>query len=223
MLDLRGRRAQPRARKALAVTVSGQVSAPALDPEVAIAEDAAHRRRLSAHAAASRPDGVRFGLADPMLRRRHPQPIAQVADLQLRHCRPQGMRRTWSEADRAVTPGPARRRPGPARRKEIVNPWCTLALVIRFLSAAGLLLAVLLLFACSSATLKSAGTACSADSECAAGLSCLALGAFTDAGCTTAAKACSKSCTIDSDCAALGSNYKCFADCSGSHACGATQ
>lgn len=76
---------------------------------------------------------------------------------------------------------------------------------------------------CSSAPLKVAGTACSADSDCAAGLSCRALGAFTDAGCTTGAKACTKPCTIDADCAALGGSFKCFAACDGSRACGATQ
>ncbi len=76
---------------------------------------------------------------------------------------------------------------------------------------------------CSSPPLKVAGTACNADSDCAAGLSCLALGAFTDAGCTTGAKACTKPCTIDTDCASLGGSFKCFANCSGSRACGATQ
>jgi hypothetical protein len=77
--------------------------------------------------------------------------------------------------------------------------------------------------ACSSTSLKSAGIACSSDSECAAGLSCGALGSFSDGGCTPAAKACSKSCTLDSDCAPLGSTFKCFAACDGTHSCGATQ
>jgi hypothetical protein len=78
-------------------------------------------------------------------------------------------------------------------------------------------------FGCSSTPLKVAGTACNADSDCAAGLSCRALGSFTDAGCTTGAKACTKPCTIDTDCASLGGNFKCFAACDGSRACGATQ
>ena len=85
--------------------------------------------------------------------------------------------------------------------------------------------ALLLPFAaCSSASLKPAGTACGADSDCAAGLSCLDLVAIvSDAGCTTAAKACSKVCTLDTDCAALGSSFMCFTACDGSRACGATQ
>jgi len=78
--------------------------------------------------------------------------------------------------------------------------------------------------ACSSSTsLKSAGTSCSSDGECAAGLSCLPLGVFSDAGCMTAAKACSKTCSLDSDCAPLGTSYKCFAACDGTRSCGATQ
>lgn len=81
----------------------------------------------------------------------------------------------------------------------------------------------LVVIACSSNSLHPAGTACTSDSECAAGLTCVGLGAFTDAGCTTAAMACSKSCTLDTDCAALGSTYKCFAACDGSHSCEATQ
>jgi hypothetical protein len=88
------------------------------------------------------------------------------------------------------------------------------------LMATGLLMA---LFACSSSTLEPAGTACNSDSECAAGLSCLALAAVTDAGCTNLAKACSKACTINSDCASLGSNFTCFGNCGSSRACGATQ
>jgi hypothetical protein len=92
---------------------------------------------------------------------------------------------------------------------------------VLMLMAAGLVLA---LVACSSTTLKSAGTACSSDSECAAGLSCLPLAAVTDAGCTTLAKACSKNCTVNSDCTSLGSTFTCFGNCDGgSRACGATQ
>ena len=82
---------------------------------------------------------------------------------------------------------------------------------------------LLVLVACSSPTLKVAGTACSSDSDCAAGLSCLPLSAVTDAGCMTLAKACSKTCTINTDCASLGSNFTCFGNCGGSRACGATQ
>jgi hypothetical protein len=77
---------------------------------------------------------------------------------------------------------------------------------------------------CSSTTLKPAGTACAADSDCAAGLSCLGLVAVSsDGGCTTAAKACSKVCTLDADCAPLGANFLCFGGCGGTRSCGATQ
>lgn len=86
--------------------------------------------------------------------------------------------------------------------------------------ALGLLPAV----ACSSSPLKSAGTACNGDSECAAGLSCLALaGTVSDAGCTASIKDCSKPCTLDSDCVALGTSFKCFGACDGTRSCAATQ
>ena len=84
-------------------------------------------------------------------------------------------------------------------------------------------LPLLVAMACSSNSLRPAGTACNSDSDCAAGLTCVGLGAFTDAGCTTAAMACSKPCTLDTDCAALGSSYKCFAACDGTRSCEATQ
>jgi hypothetical protein len=37
------------------------------------------------------------------------------------------------------------------------------------------------------------------------------------------AKACSRPCSSDSDCAPLGSTFKCFSACVGTHACGATR
>ncbi|MGH7298273.1 MAG: hypothetical protein ACRELB_25260 [Polyangiaceae bacterium] len=78
--------------------------------------------------------------------------------------------------------------------------------------------------ACSSKALKSAGTACTSDSECAAGLSCLDLvGSVSDAGCTAAIKACSKNCTLDSDCTPLGASFRCVPGCNGASSCGATQ
>jgi len=91
------------------------------------------------------------------------------------------------------------------------------------LLCASLLLAPALACSSTSTALKPAGTSCGADSECAAGLSCLALGAFTDAGCTPAAKACSRVCTLDSDCTPLGPSFKCFAACDNTRSCGATQ
>jgi hypothetical protein len=86
----------------------------------------------------------------------------------------------------------------------------------------GVLLAAAL--GCSSSSLKPAGTACNSDSECAAGLSCASLvGTIDDGGCTAIVKACSKMCTLDSDCAPLGPSFKCFVTCDGIRACGATQ
>lgn len=91
------------------------------------------------------------------------------------------------------------------------------------------ILAVLLLFAllvafpeCSSTPLRSAGTVCGSDSDCGAGLLCFGLGTFTDAGCTTLAKSCSKRCSLDSDCSSLGANFKCLVACDATRACGAT-
>ncbi|HLK37729.1 MAG TPA: hypothetical protein VKU41_13305 [Polyangiaceae bacterium] len=79
------------------------------------------------------------------------------------------------------------------------------------------------LLSCGSSQLKAAGVACSSDSECGAGLACLGIGTFSDAGCSTAARACSKSCAIDSDCAPLGAAFACFLACDGSRSCGATR
>lgn len=76
---------------------------------------------------------------------------------------------------------------------------------------------------CSGSSLRPAGTSCSTDGDCAAGLVCLGLGMFTEAGCTSTAKACTKSCLMDSDCVSVGPKFKCFADCSGSNTCGQTQ
>jgi hypothetical protein len=88
-----------------------------------------------------------------------------------------------------------------------------------------LLAALPTVVACSdgTSTLKPAGISCSTDGECAAGLSCENLGSFSEAGCTPIAKACSRLCSTDSDCAPLGSTFKCFSACDGTHSCGATQ
>ncbi|HTQ42441.1 MAG TPA: hypothetical protein VMI75_06750 [Polyangiaceae bacterium] len=58
---------------------------------------------------------------------------------------------------------------------------------MRMVLVVAAMVAVPAFFGCSSAPLKVAGTACGADADCAAGLTCRALGAFTDAGCTTGA------------------------------------
>jgi hypothetical protein len=75
--------------------------------------------------------------------------------------------------------------------------------------------------ACSG-SLAPAGSGCSSDSDCAAGLSCLGVGLFSDAGCSSVARACSKPCRVDGDCAAVGPKFRCFADCGGRNTCGQT-
>ena len=76
--------------------------------------------------------------------------------------------------------------------------------------------------ACSSASLRPAGSGCSVDGDCAAGLSCLGIANFSDAGCTSIAKACSKVCRVDGDCTAVGAKFKCFAGCDATSTCGQT-
>lgn len=76
--------------------------------------------------------------------------------------------------------------------------------------------------ACASSTNKAAGTVCTNDSECASG-ACLGLSVFSDAGCEVVGKSCSQACKQDSDCASLGTNFKCFDSCNGgTSTCGAT-
>ena len=85
-----------------------------------------------------------------------------------------------------------------------------------------ILFAVLSVLACTSAsTSKPASATCSSDSECSSG-ACLDLAVFNDGGCSSAGKACSKSCLNDADCAALGAKYKCFGGCGTTKSCGAT-
>ncbi|HVU03278.1 MAG TPA: hypothetical protein VHE30_16070 [Polyangiaceae bacterium] len=76
--------------------------------------------------------------------------------------------------------------------------------------------------ACGS-PLQDAGTSCSADDACSAGLSCLPLMAKSGDTCTLVASVCSKGCRVDSDCAAVGPNFKCFLSCDGSGTCGRTE
>jgi hypothetical protein len=90
------------------------------------------------------------------------------------------------------------------------------ALVLTLLEATATLFA-----ACSSTPLHSAGTVCGSDSDCGTGLSCLGIGAFSDGGCTTTAMACSKHCSLDTDCAPLGTNFRCFGACDGTRTCAA--
>lgn len=83
--------------------------------------------------------------------------------------------------------------------------------------------AAFILAACSSpASSEPAGASCSSSSACESGLTCSTLSQFSDAGCTSVGTVCSKTCQADSDCASLGSKYKCFASCSGASTCGQT-
>jgi hypothetical protein len=84
----------------------------------------------------------------------------------------------------------------------------------------GFLFGVVCVSACSSS--HSAGEECSSNSDCSGGLSCVTLGTFSDAGCSSGPKACSKTCQSLSDCSSLGANYMCFAACDGTSVCGQT-
>lgn len=84
--------------------------------------------------------------------------------------------------------------------------------------------ATLLATAACSTSNQVAGTQCTSDSQCSTG-ACLPFAVFdADSGaCNDVAKACSKTCNGDSDCASLGANFKCFAACNGGpQTCGAT-
>lgn len=86
------------------------------------------------------------------------------------------------------------------------------------------LVVLIVLPACgSSAAPGAASTGCKTNTDCGSGLSCIGFATFTDAGCTESTKACSKTCTSDTDCTSLGAKYKCFSSCPGSPKfCGAT-
>ena len=52
----------------------------------------------------------------------------------------------------------------------------------------------------------------------------VSLAEVNDGSCVTLAKACSKTCSVDADCVAVGPQFKCFATCSGGKgACGQTR
>lgn len=73
----------------------------------------------------------------------------------------------------------------------------------------------------SSASNKAAaGEVCKVDEECASA-SCLDFGlSLADGGCSLTLRSCSKSCSVDADCASLGPKFKCFIGCGGAHSCG---
>jgi hypothetical protein len=106
---------------------------------------------------------------------------------------------------------------GPSAHRTMVSPTrivkCSMGVCLLVLGA---------LHACGS-SLQPAGTGCASDGECGAGLTCLGLATLSDAGCSTEARTCSKVCRGDSDCLAVGANFKCFASCEGTGTCGRTQ
>jgi hypothetical protein len=88
----------------------------------------------------------------------------------------------------------------------------------------GVLLAVTIIvgaLGCSSASASTpAGAECSSNADCSGGLSCVSFGVYSDAGCSTGPKACSKTCQGDSDCTSLGPTFMCFGACGGVNVCG---
>jgi hypothetical protein len=87
--------------------------------------------------------------------------------------------------------------------------------------ARALAVALVALAACGTST-KPAGAVCSQMTECESSLDCLELGQFSGSACTAAGKVCTHSCQQRGDCTDLGSNFDCFATCSGGSICGAT-
>lgn len=76
---------------------------------------------------------------------------------------------------------------------------------------------------CINNTLREAGTSCSEDTDCAAGLSCLGIGNATGGSCTIVARSCTKTCTSDLDCLAVGSGYTCLPSCASQGTCTQTR
>ena len=70
---------------------------------------------------------------------------------------------------------------------------------------------------------KTGGEGCVRNNECASN-ACLPFAVFPPDGgpCTTVAMACSLVCDVDTDCAPLGSKFKCFATCGSAKSCLAT-
>jgi len=69
---------------------------------------------------------------------------------------------------------------------------------------------------------RGAGELCDATADCESGLECLPLGQFNDGSCTEVATICTHLCTVDADCADLGTDYLCFLMCDGRQSCGRT-
>jgi hypothetical protein len=82
-------------------------------------------------------------------------------------------------------------------------------------------LMAIMLAACGTSAL-SAGAVCHQPTDCESDLMCLDIGQFSGSACTVVGKTCSKTCSADTDCAALGSSFHCFAGCGSDKFCGAT-
>lgn len=83
-------------------------------------------------------------------------------------------------------------------------------------------LAIVVALAACGTSGKPASAVCSQTSDCESGLDCLALAQFNGSACTVVGKVCTHTCQVNGDCGDLGSNFDCFASCSGSSVCGAT-
>lgn len=82
-------------------------------------------------------------------------------------------------------------------------------------------LVMVVLGACGTSPLP-AGAVCKQTGDCEADLTCLDVGQFSGSACTVVGKTCSKTCSTNADCAALGSSFMCFAGCGSDMVCGAT-
>jgi hypothetical protein len=84
----------------------------------------------------------------------------------------------------------------------------TLATVIALVTAA-----------CSTGPLP-AGAVCDQAADCESTLSCLDIAQINGTTCTVVGKTCSITCSVDGDCATLGTNFRCFAGCGVDKVCG---
>lgn len=84
------------------------------------------------------------------------------------------------------------------------------------------LIPVLLLLACGC-THKGPSEVCEGDGECEGELSCLPIANENGTMCEVVSDVCTQECTDDTDCADLGEDFRCFAQCNGSSVCGQSE